>query len=218
MSAAPAAKRARAPALDATVSTLAVPGLGAPTSLFVQADGNCLVSTEEHTLLMLAPSGQLAVIAGSEDMDGFEDGKGAAARFNFPGSFTVDPAGCMVLTRRLPSACTNRLLGVPSPGTASVDTAASSAGARARLAAGAALIPAAGFWRLSPACSCVLQLCRALAATRRLPLPLFRWVPTAKPPVCFWRCAGVPPREAGRNPCRCWLSVPGASRRSDSRA
>ena len=68
MSAAPAAKRARAPALDAAVSTLAVPGLGQPRSLFVQADGNRLVSTAEDTLLMLAPSGQLAVIAGSENM------------------------------------------------------------------------------------------------------------------------------------------------------
>ena len=65
-----AAKRARAPALDATVSTLAVPGLGTPSSLFVQADGIRLVSTDENTLLMLAPSGQLAVIAGSEDMQG----------------------------------------------------------------------------------------------------------------------------------------------------
>ena len=35
MSAAPAAKRARAPALDAAVSTLAVPGLGVPNGLFV---------------------------------------------------------------------------------------------------------------------------------------------------------------------------------------
>ena len=42
MSAAPAAKRARAPALDAVVSTLAVPGLGLPDGLFVLEDGTRL--------------------------------------------------------------------------------------------------------------------------------------------------------------------------------
>ena len=57
MSAAPAAKRARARALDAVVSTLAVPGLGTPFGLFVLADGTCLVSTEENALQLLAPSG-----------------------------------------------------------------------------------------------------------------------------------------------------------------
>jgi hypothetical protein len=38
MSAAPAAKRARATALDAAVSTLEVPGLGVPWGTFVMAD------------------------------------------------------------------------------------------------------------------------------------------------------------------------------------
>ena len=43
MSAAPAAKRARGPALEAAVSTLAVPGLGVPRGLFVLSDGSWLV-------------------------------------------------------------------------------------------------------------------------------------------------------------------------------
>ena len=64
MSAAPAAKRARAHALDATVSTLEVPGLGVPNGMFVMADGTRLVSTEQHTLQLLTPAGQLALIAG----------------------------------------------------------------------------------------------------------------------------------------------------------
>ena len=92
MSAAPAAKRARGPALDAAVSTLAVPGLGVPSGLFVLADGNCLVSTAEHTLQLLTPSGWRTLIAGSFDEEGFVDGEGAAARFNLPAGITVDPA------------------------------------------------------------------------------------------------------------------------------
>ena len=67
MSAAPAAKRARPPALDAAVSTLEVPGLGLPFGLLVLADGTRLVSTFQHTLQLLTPSGQLALIAGVDD-------------------------------------------------------------------------------------------------------------------------------------------------------
>ena len=82
MSAAPAAKRARGPALDAAVSTLAVPGLGWLNDLFVLADGSWLVSTAGNTLQLLTPSGWRTLIAGSEEEEGFEDGEGAAARFN----------------------------------------------------------------------------------------------------------------------------------------
>ena len=98
MTAPPAAKRARAPALDAAVSTLEVPGLDEPNGMFVMADGNCLVTTEQHTLQLLTPAGQLALIAGDEDEDaGFEDGKGANARFNYPNGITVDAAGHIVV-------------------------------------------------------------------------------------------------------------------------
>jgi DNA-binding beta-propeller fold protein YncE len=98
MSAAPAAKRARARALDAVVSTLAVPGLGFLRSLFVQADGTYLVSTGGDTLQLLTPSGWRTLIAGSnEEEAGFEDGEGAAARFNGPVGITVDAAGDAVV-------------------------------------------------------------------------------------------------------------------------
>ena len=69
MTAPPAAKRARAPALDAAVSTLEVPGLGHPRGMFVMADGTRLVSTEQHTLQLLTPAGQLALVVGGEDED-----------------------------------------------------------------------------------------------------------------------------------------------------
>jgi hypothetical protein len=97
MTAPPAAKRARAPALDAAVSTLEVPGLGELTGMFVMADGNCLVSTSKHTLQLLTPAGLLTNIAGDEDEDAFEDGKGANARFKGPCGMTVDAAGHIVV-------------------------------------------------------------------------------------------------------------------------
>ena len=67
MSAAQASKRARPPALDAAVSTLAVPGLVLPRGLFVLADGNRLVSTAEDTLQLLTPSGFRVLLAGSNE-------------------------------------------------------------------------------------------------------------------------------------------------------
>ena len=97
MSGAPAAKRARAPALDAAVSTLAMPGLGAPNGMFVLEDGTRLVSTKEHTLQLLAPSGHFAALAGRRGKSGKQDGPGANARFNLPTGITVDPAGQTVV-------------------------------------------------------------------------------------------------------------------------
>ena len=97
MSAAPAAKRARAPALDAAVSTLAVPGMGNANGLCVLADGTRLVSSWHHSLFAISPSGLMAILAGSADEEdedgGFEDGTGAAARFNNPSRMAVDPGG-----------------------------------------------------------------------------------------------------------------------------
>jgi len=104
MSAAPAAKRARPPALDAAVSTLEVPGLGLPFGLLVLADGTRLVSTFQHTLQLLTPSGQLALIAGVDHDDDDDDdnatlldGQGPASRFNEPCGMTVDLAGHIVV-------------------------------------------------------------------------------------------------------------------------
>ncbi len=51
------AKRARAPALDAVVSTVAAPGLDAPDSLFVLADGTLLACTG-HSIRVIAESGR----------------------------------------------------------------------------------------------------------------------------------------------------------------
>jgi hypothetical protein len=96
MSLAPAAKRARPPALDAVVSTLAAPGLGNPNDLFVLADGN-LLACAGHSIRMLAPSGFQSLLAGNNTSSGKQDGPGADARFHTPVGMTVDPAGNVVV-------------------------------------------------------------------------------------------------------------------------
>ena len=96
MSAEPAAKRVRAPALDAAVSTLAVPGLGKPNGLFVLEDGNRLVSAG-HVLRVLGPSGLISSLAGRYYKSGKKDGPCADARFHSPHGITVDPGGQTVV-------------------------------------------------------------------------------------------------------------------------
>ena len=77
---APPAKRARPPALDAVVSTVAAPGLskpyGKPNGLFVLADGT-LLACAGHSIRVLAPSGLLSFVAGSNTSSGNQDGPGA---------------------------------------------------------------------------------------------------------------------------------------------
>ena len=113
MTAPPAAKRARPPALNAAVSTLEVPGLGQPYGILVLADGTRVISTEQNRLQLLTPAGLLATIAGGNDHDDCDDdddddatlrydaslvdGQGPAARFNEPGGMTVDAAGHIVV-------------------------------------------------------------------------------------------------------------------------
>jgi DNA-binding beta-propeller fold protein YncE len=90
--------------VDATVSTLEVPGLGWLTGLLVLSDGTLLVSSvPSETLRLLTPSGLLATLAGgnADDDDAtFVDGQGPAARFNGPSGITVDAAGHMVVADR----------------------------------------------------------------------------------------------------------------------
>jgi sugar lactone lactonase YvrE len=98
MSAPSAAKRARPAALEAKVTTLAVPGLGKTNGIFVLADGTRLFSTSKSTILQLAPSGRLATIAGNKDeVEELKDGEGISARFNYPLGLTVDRAGNVVV-------------------------------------------------------------------------------------------------------------------------
>jgi sugar lactone lactonase YvrE len=101
MAACSAAKRPRPTALEATVTTVTIPGLGEPDGMFVLGDGTRLFSSSSHTILQLTPSGRLSTIAGNpEDEDGevvCKDGQGIFARFNGPEGLTVDRAGNVVV-------------------------------------------------------------------------------------------------------------------------
>ena len=102
MAACSAPKRPRPSALEATVTTVTIPGLGAPDGIFVLGDGTRLFSSGP-TILQLAPSGRLATIAGDpQDEEGVvvKDGQGIFARFNCPARLTVDRAGNVVVADR----------------------------------------------------------------------------------------------------------------------
>jgi hypothetical protein len=79
------------------VSTIEVPGLGEPFGMFVMADGTRLVITFRHTLQLLTPAGWMFSIGVEDEDQDFEDGKGANARFYYPGGMTVDTTGHIVV-------------------------------------------------------------------------------------------------------------------------
>jgi hypothetical protein len=98
MSAPSAAKRARPTALEATVTTLAVPGLSEASGIFVLADDTRLFSSSPSTILQLAPSGRLSTIDGNKDeVGGLKDGEGISARFKGISGLTVDRTGSVLL-------------------------------------------------------------------------------------------------------------------------
>jgi sugar lactone lactonase YvrE len=98
MAACSAAKRARPAALEATVTTVTLPGLGFPEGIFVLADGTRLFSSG-NTILHLSPSDRLTTVAGDpqEEEGALKDGQGIFARFNTTYGLTVDRAGNVVV-------------------------------------------------------------------------------------------------------------------------
>ena len=98
MSAPSASKRARPAALQAIVTTLAVPGLGKTIGIFVLANGIRLVSSAKKTIFVLLSSSGLVTLAGNKDEVGeLKDGEGTSARFKGPAGLTVDRAGNVVV-------------------------------------------------------------------------------------------------------------------------
>ena len=84
--------------LFTAVATLAIPGLGTPTGIFVLSDGTRLVSSSENTILQIPPSGRLSTIAGNRGKGGeLRDGADTLARFKHPIGLTVDRAGNVVV-------------------------------------------------------------------------------------------------------------------------
>ena len=100
MAAGSAAKRPRPAALKATVTTVTIPGLGAPDGMFVLCDGTRLFSSAD-TILQLTPSVRLSTIAGNPEDEGGDvvckDGQGISARFNGTACLTVDRSGNVVV-------------------------------------------------------------------------------------------------------------------------
>ena len=74
------AKRARTAALEARVSTIELPGLGAVYSILAVKGGKVFLGTE--SALYLYVDGHLALIAGHPSEAGFADGQRVEARFN----------------------------------------------------------------------------------------------------------------------------------------
>jgi len=131
MAACSGTKRARTTALEATVATLSIPGLGgkkaespyepagrrdenktAANGIFVLANGTRLFSASwPGTIMQGEPSGWLAVIAGNDDEEFMEwggedgeDGEGITSRFSLPRGLTIDRAGNMVVVDSLNNA------------------------------------------------------------------------------------------------------------------
>jgi hypothetical protein len=101
----PAAKRLRASALDAAVSTLEVPGLGEPKGLLVQADRSILVADAgNNAVRRLTMEGVVSTEAGNGE-GGYADGEGAAARFNYPMDVVVNKEGTMIGRTTTMGAC-----------------------------------------------------------------------------------------------------------------
>ena len=85
----PAAKRARPAALEALVSTLALPSLELQIcALAVGVDGTVFIATAS-ALYVLSPSGTLALFVGSRTETGCTDGESSDARFNYPCGLAV---------------------------------------------------------------------------------------------------------------------------------
>ena len=97
MAADSSAKRARPAALEATVTTVTIPGLGVPRGMFVLGDGTRLFSSGE-TILQFTPSVRFSTVDGEpqDDEGALKDGQGIFARFNCPDGLTVDRAGNVV--------------------------------------------------------------------------------------------------------------------------
>ena len=98
MAACSAAERPRPDALEATVTTVTIPGLGASEGMFVLVEDTRLFSSA-HTIILLAPPGRFVTIAGDpQEEDGaLKDGQGIFARFNHPEDLTVDKSGNVVV-------------------------------------------------------------------------------------------------------------------------
>ena len=81
------------------MTTVTIPGLGAPEGMFVLGDGTRFFSSV-HTIILLTPPGRRATIVGDpQEEDGAlkDDQDGIFDRFNRPEDLTVYRAGNVVV-------------------------------------------------------------------------------------------------------------------------
>jgi len=78
------AGQARAPSLEARVSTLGPPTLGEIHALTVAIDGTVFVATASALYIISTLAGFVGHLAGSRSETGYADGEGADALFNHP--------------------------------------------------------------------------------------------------------------------------------------
>ncbi len=105
MSAPSAAKSERPATLQATETTLAVPGFGKTNDIFVLTDGTRLFSSWMKTILLLLPSGWLVTLVGNiGEIGELKDGERISVRFKYPVDLTVDRDGNVVVADRFSHA------------------------------------------------------------------------------------------------------------------
>ena len=93
------AKRARPAALEARVSTLALPAIGKINALAIGIDGTVFVATDS-AIYVLSPAGFVALFAGSRSETretGYQDGEGPDARFDSPRGLAVASDGSLLV-------------------------------------------------------------------------------------------------------------------------
>ena len=83
--------------ITSVAATLAItndPPLVYPVAVARDASGNLFVAdASANVIRKVTPGGAVSVFAGTAGSAGFQDGSGAAARFNQPGGLAFDPAG-----------------------------------------------------------------------------------------------------------------------------
>ncbi len=94
-----------------------------PGGVCITPDGSVFVTdVSNNTIRRISPAGEVSTLAGLAGAEGFSDGAGAAARFNYPYALVADPEGNLIVADSI-----NHLLRVVTPA-GHVTTLAGSAG------------------------------------------------------------------------------------------
>ena len=73
-----------------------------PVEIASDADGNFYVAdSDNHPIRKITHAGEVTTIAGSPRVSGFNDGRGSAARFNYPTGVALDHSGNLYVTDTL---------------------------------------------------------------------------------------------------------------------